>query len=546
MDLGPQRLKTGTAATLVGLATAALLLATSFSLPMVWDEGDAILRAEGIARWCQRWSPDPHAADPVGPFSQRAIAQDWVYATQREGHPALYGIVIASGKAVSEGWLPPLQANRFGPIVLFAVAAGAMFYRMARQFSLVAAVGAVGALLLLPRMFAHAHFASFDGPLTSSWILAWATFAPACRNWRWAILWGIALGMTFSCKATGWLAPLPFLVWAAWFRDRHAGRAILVGLPVALVVFFLLNPPLWHHPLQAAGQFFALNLNRRGQPGLNISTQFFGRLYNLDYPLPWYNTLVWTAITTPVGLLLLLGVGLWRTAREKPRDGAAILLILNWLILVVARALPGTPPHDGVRLFLPSFAFLAALVGLGAAAVWTGGTAPGAPARPSAGRVPRVSAIVLIYLGSLTSLVWYAPQWLSYYNLLMGGVRGATALGMEPTYYWDGLDRATLAWLDQHTRPGEKVVFAAAPEDNLALMAHWGFFHFEYRPDAPGRNRWYVLQRRPGAWQRADQWLIAHAIPAYSGPAPSQGWGPWQKITLVEVYDFEELRRFLK
>jgi 4-amino-4-deoxy-L-arabinose transferase-like glycosyltransferase len=46
------------------------------------------------------------------------------------------------------------------------------------SLAFVVVVGAVGALVLLPRMFAHAHFASLDGPLTSCWILCWAAFTP--------------------------------------------------------------------------------------------------------------------------------------------------------------------------------------------------------------------------------------------------------------------------------------------------------------------------------------------------------------------------------
>ena len=60
--------------------------------------------------------------------------------------------------------------------------------------------------------------------------------------------------------------------------------------------------------------FFALNLNRGDRPSHNITTQFFGRIYNLDYPLPWYNTLVWTAITVSP-LMVLLGIGGHRVER---------------------------------------------------------------------------------------------------------------------------------------------------------------------------------------------------------------------------------------
>lgn len=292
-------------------------------------------------------------------------------------------------------------------------------------------------------------------------------------SWRWAIAWGFALGMTFSCKATGWLAPLPFLIWAGGYRDRRAGLALLIGLPTALLTFYLLNPPLWHHPIQGLEHFFALNLNR-GAQGLNISTQFLGQIYNLDHPLPWYNTLLWTGITVPFGILFLFCIGLWHVLRRL-WDKPGMLLVANWLILLVVRAIPGTPPHDGVRLFLPSFAFLAALAGVGTARCLT------------ACHGLRHAAVVglVVFGGSATSLAWYAPQWLSYYNVLIGGLPGAVAMGMEPTYYWDGLDRDVLDWLHQHTEPGEKVEFACYPKGNLALMTQWGQLHSEYRLQPP-------------------------------------------------------------
>jgi hypothetical protein len=146
----------------------------------------------------------------------------------------------------------------------------------------------------------------------------------------------------------------------------------------------------------------------------------------------------------------------------------------------------------------------------------------------------------LVYAASALSLFWYAPQWLSYYNLLIGGLPGATALGMEPTYYWDGLDRSVLDWLQAHTRPGEKVEFAAGAWENLELMRAWGTLRCEYRPQSPGEFRWYVLQRRPSAWQPADRWLIGHARPAFAKAIRPDGFGPWRlDVPLVEVYSYD-------
>jgi len=538
-DVHVRRLLLG--AVLVAIVCTAALLATSPGLPMVWDEGDAILRAE-------------------------QIPQQWPYTTQREGHPAFYGMVIAVGRWASAGWLRPLDAARFGPMVLFSLAAGAMFYRMWREYSAAAAVGSVAALMLLPRMFAHAHFASLDGPLTSCWILAWATFTPASRGdalrarwvqaisqWTYAVFWGIVLGATLSCKATGWLAPLSFVAWALIYRHRAAAKTLAVGLPLAVLTFFVLNPPLWHDPLHGWVEFFDLNLHRATRLGLNIPVQFLGESHHLGNPLPWYNTLLWTAVTVPVGTLLLAAIGILAVVWRCRRDRAGVLLVANWLVLVIVRALPMVPPHDGVRLFLPSFAFLAALAGVGCHEVlsWT-------VQRRRARRLT-VAALALFYAGSASSLFWYAPQWLSYYNLLIGGLPGATAAGMEPTYYWDGLDRSVLDWLEANTGQQEKIYFGSASAENLELMRRWGTFRRGTQFDAePGEFRWYVMQHRPGPWpwQPIDPWLIEHCQPAHRKtirpPALRrllQGWGfdvpqPWRlDVPLLEVYDYQDYLR---
>jgi len=487
------------------MVCAAALLATSAGLPMVWDEGDAIFRADGIARG------------------------QWHYTTVREGHPALYGMLIVAGRWISQAWLSPLSAARFGPTMLFAAAAGAMFYRIGRDRSIVAAVAAVAALMTMPRMFAHAHFALLDGPLTSCWVLAWAAFLPASRSadrrcrWSTAVVWGIVLGMTFSSKATGWIAPIPFVAWAVVYRNGTAAKTIAVGLPIALLTFLLLNPPLWHDPLHGWLTFFRLNFNRSGDPGLNISTWFLGRMYNLKHTLPWYNTLLWTAVTVPIATLLLSGFGL--AAAWPPRRGNAtmMLLVFNWAVLLIVRALPGTPPHDGIRLFLPSFAFLAALAGIGCDALFVQLTS----------RYGKWCIVLLA--ASASTLPLYRPQWLSYYNLLIGGLPGATAMGMEPTYYWDGLDRSVLDWLHEHTADDEKICFAASSSRNLVLMQRWRVLRRATDRRSPGRFRWYVLQRRPSGYQPADPWLIEHVEPAYRKTLLG--------TSLVEIYQYEDFQR---
>jgi len=512
---GPSLVRDLLLSTAVAFACALLLLVTSPGIPIVWDEGDTIERAESLATIA-----DWRAADA------------WPFTIAREGHPPLAGLLVAAGERIAPARFDPLTRFRLGPILLFSLAAGAMFYRLKRDYGLwIVGLVAVVVLVTMPRMFAHAHFATLDGPLTACWLLAWAAFAPARRGWLWTPLFGLALGLTLSAKFTGWLAPLPFAAWAILYRDRGGLRALAVGVPIAVLLFVALNPPLWSDPVGGLRTYFDLNLNRAANPGLNITTQFFGRMYDLDHPLPFYNTLVWTAIAISPMSLMLGGVGIVATVRRWRSDPVSMLLVLQWLTLIFVRALPWAPPHDGIRLFLPSFAFFAALAGVGA------GRALYRESLFSAEKIyaqgwARVAITIVIVMGTV-DVVSYFPHGLSFYNRLIGGLRGATALGMEPTYYWDALDRESLAWLADHTTGGEKVAFASAPPKNLALLKRWGLL--EHTPDEPGRFRWYVVQRRPSAWQPADRWLIEHVEPAYQKT--------FKGVPLLDVYDYEQFEQ---
>ncbi|MBI3839772.1 MAG: glycosyltransferase family 39 protein [Planctomycetia bacterium] len=515
-------------ATAVALGCALLLVATSPGLPIVWDEGDTIFRADEIARLAELSGVDRHP-----PFLDAIRAEaNWPYTTRREGHPPLSGILVALGSRLSPEWFGPLTAARFGPIVLFSLAVGAMFHRLQREYKVLGVSAmAVGALLTMPRLFAHAHFATLDGPLTACWILVWAAFAPACRDWRWIPCFGLTLGLTLSAKFTGWLAPLPFIVWTILYRDRGGLWALIAGVPLAICVFVVLNPPLWDHPLAGLQAFFDLNLHRAGRPELNISTQFFSRMYNLDHPLPWYNTLVWTAITITPVILYIGCIGIGRTLQHRRNDPAAVLVLCQWATLVIARALPIAPPHDAERLILPSFAFYAALIGIGIGRALYRRTLL-LPDKIVAQGWAKVAMAIALAAATFDSISYY-PHNLSYYGRLIGGLRGAAALGMEPTYYWDALDREALEWLSNHTAENEKAAFGAAPPKNLELLKRWGLLG--RLPSDPGRFRWYVIQRRPSAWQPWDRWLIDRETPIFQRS--------FAGVPLLDIYSYEQYER---
>jgi len=518
------------AAGLVAIFSATLLLATSSRLPLVWDEGDTIDRGQRIGRLAGG------AANVEGPIAEHASLRDaanWPFTITREGHPPLAGWLVALSDRYAPLALDRLTRLRLGPILLFAVAIGAMFYRLQRDYQVWAvSFMAVGMLLSMPRVFAHAHFATLDGPLAACWLLAWASFTPAVRDWRWTPTFGAALGLTLAAKFTGWLAPLPFLAWAVLYRDWRALRTLAIGLMVALAIFVALNPPLWDQPLGGLRTFCELNLSRAARREHNITTQFFGRLYDLDHPLPWYNTLVWTLVTVSPMPLLVGIIGLASTLKRWRSDKLSMLVVCQWATLIVVRALPGAPPHDAERLILPSFVFFAALGGIGIGRALYRNTLL-EPDKIIAQGWARVLMGIALTAATFDSLTYF-PHNLSYYNRLIGGLRGAHTLGLEPTYYWDSLDAAALDWLNKHTPEGERVRFSAAPARNLELLRQWSRLAPEFTTDDQG-FRWYVVQRRPSALFPQDRWLVEHETPAYQNT--------FSGVPLLDVYSFEQFER---
>lgn len=131
-----------------------------------------------------------------------------------------------------------------------------------------------------------------------------------------------------------------------------------------------------------------------------------------------------------------------------------LYFLLHFLTLPVLRMLP-TPAHDGVRLFLPTFFFLAAFAGWGTVALGRDICLRT--------RLPAPAAVgmlaILVLAPAAFELVRIHPFELSYYNALIGGPRGAWHRGFELTYWWDGFNGQTLDELNQKLPPGAEVDF---------------------------------------------------------------------------------------
>ncbi len=546
-------------ALLVAVATAALMLATAPRLTIVWDEGYTLGREERLRLWFRAladpvrfaaaWRPPEPGKELVQQEGARPPHQNqidaraklltdpdvlaWFWPFAREephGHPPFYALVGLAGDLLAPGWAP-LPRARLGPMLVFSLAAGALCHFVTRRWGVWPGGLAAGAWVFQPNLFGHGHYATYDAVLSSLWVGSILAFAAAVEppghhrrpRWSWAIVFGLLLGCAADTKFTGWLLPLPFLAWSVLYRERRGLLALLVGLGVALLVLYALNPPWWNEPLAGVERFVRSNLTRgRTRP---IRVQFLGQVYSTpNASLPWYNTLVWTLFVVPVGFLGLALAGVYRSLERARSEPFGVLAVGHWGFLLLLRALPHTPGHDGIRQFLPAFGVLALVAGLGAAWVCERFT--------RAGKLLILAALVE---GAL-SVALLMPVPLSYYSPLVGGLPGATWWGMEPTYYWDALSDDALDWLNTH--PEGKVQFATYPRSWLYLRDTGRLRAPLLLPTEPGVVAWYVLQNRPGEFSPQQRLLAERGRPAYV--VQKQG------VPLVWIFPYSELDRLTR
>ncbi|MDR2642201.1 MAG: glycosyltransferase family 39 protein [Planctomycetaceae bacterium] len=516
-----------------------LFLFTSSLLPLTWDEGEVSRRSDEF---------------PV----------KWSGTINNEGHPQLPIILAATGKfLLPEKFFSKKFRLRSISIFFVSISFTVLLYRLRQEFNRTVACFAVMSVLLIPRLFAVLQMATWDSCFIASWICCLAAFQIPFKNVGRAVIFGFCLGLAFSAKFTGFAIPIPFAIWAiivlsldkSLRKFVHLKHLIIVTI-ISTATFILFNPPFWSNPFTGVHRFFLLNIYRE----INIPIMFIGQLYDLHHPLPFYNTIFWTIITIPAGLFLFFIVGCCSIlfgaikCNEISESGLSrwrfgLLLFLNMIILLLVRALPGMPVHDGVRLFVGAYIFLGIIAGIGAAEIWQTKKIAGIFVTK---KFFRQICTLIIFAVSLFNMFWYAPQWLSFYNFMVGGLSGATRIGMEPTYYWDGFDREVIDWLNANTGKDELILFSKFSPDTFSIYRSDGILLPDFYAASESGNkdkikakriRYYVTQNRSGLQTNVDEYFKKHTKPVYIKTIRKGGIGAWNlgTVPIIEIYDIKNL-----
>jgi 4-amino-4-deoxy-L-arabinose transferase-like glycosyltransferase len=432
-----------TAAFLAALSVL-LLVWTSPDIGLTWDEPTYMEAGTSYASWVTEF-----ASDPAKALSDSAIRAAWDINHE---HPPVDKLWSGLVWNAASGVLEDITAHRLGNMLLAGLLVGLVYLMIADDCGDMAGLAAVGAMLTMPRLFFHAHLAALDFPAaaatTAVCYLFWRTCAQS--GLRWSIWLGVAYGLASGMKVTALFdIPIVLLLWTVVYqrRIRTVGR-LFVMVGVGLLVWLLFWPWLYHDTWQRVIEYIRF---------MTVDHYVVGQWYRNRFfmPPPWHYPFVITLAVVPLTTTLLAGVGAVAAARRHQALGA--LLLLGALVPMLLLASGKSQLFDGERLWLPTFPFIAALAGLGFAQLaraiqW----AVGRVGRTVwAGPIVATAAVVSLAPQTVAAADLY-PHLLSYYSESVGGLIGATQLGLETTYWADTYGQA-LPYLNTHALPGAMV-----------------------------------------------------------------------------------------
>jgi hypothetical protein len=397
-------------------------------------------------------------------FNPQQIDALWKCDSLRNIHPSgLKWLYLAAQSAVF--WeADPFVQNRLLTILLVSISL-ALFFRWAFPGPPVWSGISICLLFLMPRFFAHCHFAATDIPMISGLLVLTCCLD---RFFDSRLFWvcAIPLGFLACVKFTALLLAAPLLL-IVLFHSRKGWKEILLRLviltSVSSLFFWSINPDWWFAPLSRASEFIHATVHR--QDWTPFSLYFAGKLYL--YRGPFYFPLVILAITVPLAHWLLGTAGVVSAWRQRLFSGDPKwkMVLAGAVVPVLVLALPVSPTNDMERYLLPAFPFAVCFVVLGLQTALR-------LANPKELFAWADWRKALLFAGLVLSIGWNVgesvtihPFELSYFNAAVGGLRGAEKKGFEVNYWWEVLNDEALGRINEHCR-GRRVYFPISPTDH--------------------------------------------------------------------------------
>ncbi len=527
---------------IVSLVALGLIVMSLDDIGWTCDEVYYFNSSELIITWSQALMKALLHGNARAILSAPITDQYWLWDISHNPHPPLYKILSGITLVLGRQYLGEFAAYRFSSALLCTVLLLALFFILQKRYGTAAGVCGCLCLLFMPRFFGHAHIAATEIPLTTFWLLAVFAFWRGLTRRSGIILFGILWGCAIATKFTGLLLPVPLIVWALLYKERRGMRNVVIALPLALLLALLVNPGWWHDPIGKIVNFVQISLSR--EDSIRIPTFFLGKTYS--FSPPWTYAWIMTVITVPVTTLVAFMLGLLTLYRDTANRRFNTLMLINCLFPIFLTMLPNAPVHDGTRQFFYLFPFMAYFSGAGFYFL-TGHMM--AAMRIKKVLIPAALAIFTLYPAYQTMRIH--PYELCYYNELVGGVRGAYALGMETTYWYDVVTDKFLEALNSEIPHGAAVSMWVANQSYFEFLQDKGKIRkdikfitpditvtitnkgatFKFSPDTP---QYLILLSRQGVFNTFYWNLYKNSTPLYSLTL--------EGVPLISIYRWRDIK----
>ena len=336
----------------------------------------------------------------------------------------------------SESTAYNVPAARLGSCFAFAMTVLLLTEFCFRRFGWATAVCVPILMISTPSLLGHARLAALESATNLAWVaamlplLAWWTEARPPSTLR-ACVSGVFWGLLLLTKVQGILLPPIVFVWAVWRFRWQCVRPLACWSVCGAVLFVSTWPWLWLDPIHNIPQYLG-----RAAVRPTLYCWYFGERF-ADKLVPWHYPFVLTLFTLPVAVILCL---IARIKRKLP-DAIDQLLLMSIAFPLLVFALPGTPVYDGNRLFLivmPMIIIFASRAFSQFQAVTTSNVSPAPSAQRSITRW-QIAVLGFLAVQPFGSLL-LSPYAISQYGPLAGLNNGAAKLGMEASYWSDGLN----------------------------------------------------------------------------------------------------------
>lgn len=423
-----QRMMSTKTALLLALAIiGALVIFTFPHYGITWDE-PAYFKASTLhMEWIGQVIRGAWTGQAAAWLEDGVISRFWHWDPYHVPHPPLSRILSGMAWVGTGNLLGDVSGYRLSTAFFFLILLWVVWSWTRALTDPISAWVAMLSALAMPHLFGHAHFAMTDIPTAALWVATSYAFWRGLEKTSGSVAFGLLWGLAMATKFPGFLIPLPLILWSFLYRNQRSRiyKNFFAAAFLSPLILVLVDPYWWHSTLPRVLEFINASITRP-----SFGTLFFNKIYSTAQ-LPWYYSFFMLGVSIPLSILFLVCSGILAAIPKFLSLPERTLPVFCASFLLILPLLPGAVIHDGVRLLLPVFPFLAVLAGVGFKAL-VGIFSSRIKARGE--NTVSWTMTVVILAPAFFSLLTIHPFELSYYNTLIGGVKGADRKGLEVTY----------------------------------------------------------------------------------------------------------------